>query len=479
VIWLPIISSAAEDVPLSEETEACILCHESINSGIIHDWKNSRHAQITPAAALQKPALERRISNEAIPPELASTAVGCYECHSLNTADHADSFEHFGYEINIIVSPKDCQTCHLEEATQYANSKKAHAIANLRENPLYHTLVQTTLGVQSYDETGWTHAAASGTTENETCFACHGSEVMVLGMRDVETDFGEITVPHLANWPNQGVGRKNPDGSLGACTSCHPRHSFSIEIARKPYTCSECHLQPDVPAWDVYQESKHGNIFFSQQDQWNWTHVPWRVGQDFQSPTCATCHNSLLTDPSGETVIAERTHDFGARLWVRLFGLIYSHPQPKTGNTTHIRNKDGLPLPTAFDGEIAAEYLLTPEEQTERKNTMKRVCQPCHGPSWTLGHFAQMDSTLAETDQMVYAATQLMQQAWDTGLADPENPFDEHLEKKWVELWLFYANSIRYASAMCGQDYATFKNGWWQLNQNLEYLKTVIQNDSK
>jgi len=29
--------------------------------------------------------------------------------------------------------------------------------------------------------------------------------------------------------------------------ACHPRHGFSIEVARKPYTCSQCHLEPDVP----------------------------------------------------------------------------------------------------------------------------------------------------------------------------------------------------------------------------------------
>ena len=84
-------------------------------------------------------------------------------------------------------------------------------------------------------------------------------------MKKIFSKVGEIDVPDLANWPNQGVGRINPDGSLGACTSCHPRHSFSIEVARKPYTCSQCHLEPYVPAFEVYKESKHGNIFLSKQ----------------------------------------------------------------------------------------------------------------------------------------------------------------------------------------------------------------------
>ncbi|MFO0794711.1 MAG: hypothetical protein U0586_11700 [Candidatus Brocadiaceae bacterium] len=54
------------------------------------------------------------------------------------------------------------------------------------------------------------------------------------GLKSVSTQLrGDIDVPDLSGWPNQGVGRINPDGSSGACTSCHPRHSFSIEIARK------------------------------------------------------------------------------------------------------------------------------------------------------------------------------------------------------------------------------------------------------
>ena len=67
----------------------------------------------------------------------------------------------------------------------------------------------------------------------------------------------------------KGVGRANPDGSLGASQASHPRHTGSIEVARKPYTCSQCHIEPDVPAWDVYEESKHGNIFSSKYHEWD------------------------------------------------------------------------------------------------------------------------------------------------------------------------------------------------------------------
>jgi len=256
------------------------------------------------------------------------------------------------------------------------------------------------------------------------------------------------------------------------------RHNFSIETARKPYTCSQCHLEPDVPAFNIYMESKHGNIFSSKQHTWNWNNVPWKIGKDFQTPTCAVCHNSLIVTPDNK-VVAQRTHDFGARLWVRLFGLIYSHSQPKSGKTYTIINKEGLPLPTAFTGEPATEYLIDNEEQAKRKKEMEQVCRACHNSDWVARHFDNLDATIAETNEMTLNATILIQELWEKGYADPSNPFDELIELVWVKEWFFYANSIRYASAMGGPDYATFKNGWWQLTENLYKLHDYVREISK
>jgi len=460
---------------ISDQSQVCILCHRNYTPGIVEDWLKSRHSKTTPELALKKPPLERRISSEVIPETLQATVVGCYECHSLNASAHKDNFEHFGFMINVIVSPNDCRTCHSVEVDQYSVSKKAHAVGNLQQNPLYHTFGETITGVKEIKDDKLFSLGSSEHTKSETCYACHGTVVTVKGMKKIFSKMGEIDVPDLANWPNQGVGRINPDGSLGACTSCHPRHSFSIEVARKPYTCGQCHLEPDVPAFEVYKESKHGNIFFSMQHEWNWNNVPWRVGKDFQAPTCATCHNSLITTPDNK-VIVSRTHDFGARLWVRLFGLIYTHPQPKSGKTYVIKNKEGLPLPISYTGELASEYLIDKNEQMQRQTEMKKVCQGCHNTDWVNQHFVKLDATIAETDKMCLSATQLLQKAWNEGLADPSNPFDETIERLWIRQWFFYANSVRYASAMGGPDFATFKNGWWELTANLHEILKLSQN---
>lgn len=466
---------ADSNLSVSPETGACIGCHSSYTPGIVEDWLLSRHSKTSPEDALKLPLLSRRISAEGISDSLRKNIVGCYECHGLNPEAHKDNFEHFGFKINVVVSPNDCKTCHPVEVSQFSGSKKAHAIKNLMENPVYRTLVDSIDGVIRIEKGKLIQDKPSDSTLHETCLGCHGTKVEVKGMKTVKTRMGEISIPVLTNWPNQGVGRENPDGSLGACTACHPRHSFSIEIARKPYTCAQCHLEPDVPGWNVYKESKHGNIYFSKYQEWDFKAVPWTAGKDFKAPTCATCHNSLIVTPDGE-IVAERTHDFGSRLWVRLFGLIYSHSQPKSGNTTVIRNKDGLPLPVTFLGEYAGEYLISKEEQDRRLSRMKAICNNCHNIDWIDGHFRKLEITLKETDEMTSAATKLLLKAWEKGLADKNNPFDEPIEKLWIKQWLFYSNSIRYASAMTGApDYTAFKLGWWELSDNLKKMKELTE----
>ncbi|MEW6380209.1 MAG: hypothetical protein AB1611_11465 [bacterium] len=90
-----------------------------------------------------------------------------------------------------------------------------------------------------------------------------------------------------------------------------------------------------------------------------------------------------------------------------------------------------------------------------------------HGSVWTDGHFARFDSTVSETNKMTRTATVLLSRAWQRGLADRTNPFDEAIEQRWTRQWLFFANSVRFASAMQGPDYASLKNGWWDLSTNL------------
>jgi len=458
---------------MSEDTEACIECHASIHPGIVFEWKRSSHAQITPETALKKKRLERLVSSKKIPGALIKNAVGCAECHTLNPARHKDTFEHNDFKVHVVVTPEDCATCHATEAQQYGKNLMSHAYGNLMNNTLYRDMVKAVNGTQSFEGMKTTLTPPDPETNADSCLYCHGTVVKVKGMKKRETEMGEMEFPVLSGWPNQGVGRINPDGSMGSCAACHTRHRFSISMARKPYTCAECHKGPDVPAYPVYQVSKHGNIFFSFNREWNMVAVPWRIGKDFTAPTCAVCHASLIVNGDGE-IVAERTHQMNNRLPWRLFGLIYAHAHPKSPDTSVIRNRAGLPLPTELTGEPARKYLIDPKEQDSRLMGLKKICLSCHATGWVDGHFERLENTLKTTNRMTLTATRILFSAWEKGAAKGPSQkgsiFDEAIEKMWVEQWLFYANSTRFASAMTGADYGAFANGRWHLSKNIQKM---------
>jgi hydroxylamine dehydrogenase len=466
-------ASPKKQIVVSSASQDCLSCHRELTPGLVQDWENSRHARMTPREGLKKAKLERRVSSEKIPAPLAGTVVGCAECHTQNPARHRDSFEHNGYQVHTVVTPEDCAACHQQEQQQYGQNLMARAYGNLMNNPLYLRLVEDVNGPGTFREKRLHLAKPDASTNADSCLFCHGTVVEVKGLKSRETSQGEMSFPVLTGWPNQGVGRVNPDGSLGSCAACHSRHGFSIEVARKPYTCSKCHKGPDVPAFQVYEVSRHGTLQAAQSKDWDFKNVPWKAGKDFTAPTCATCHVSLITGEGGQ-VVAERTHRMSERLPWRLFGLIYAHSHPKSPDTSLIRNKAGLPLPTDFNGAEAAPFLIEAREKAQRLKNLQQVCLSCHSQAWVAGHFQRLEHTIQTTNQMTLAATEVMAAAWDQGLArglaQQASPFDEAIEKKWVEQWLFYANSIRFASAMMGADYGVFANGRWYLRKNLQEL---------
>ncbi|MFQ5646887.1 MAG: multiheme c-type cytochrome, partial [bacterium] len=293
-LLIALTGSAGAHPLLSAKSEECLDCHEHVTPGIVADWAKSRHAHVTPAQAAQKQTLQKRVSFTTPPRKIADKVVGCAECHTLNPELHKDSFEHNGSTVHVVVSPPDCALCHPVEVEEYGKNLMSRAYGNLRNNALYHNLADSIVGEQNFVKGKIVSSPPDEKTKNDSCFKCHGSKVEVKGMVTRDTEMGEMAFPVLSGWPNQGVGRLNPDGSKGSCSACHPRHQFSIEVARKPYTCSQCHKGPDTPAYQVYMVSKHGNIFSSLGKEWNFKAVPWTVGRDFTAPTCAVCHISLL-----------------------------------------------------------------------------------------------------------------------------------------------------------------------------------------
>ena len=473
------ISGFCQDIPVSSATEECLECHATVHPGVVGGWQKSRHAKISPIQAMSVAELSRKVSSPSVPEGLQSTVVGCAECHTLRPEAHADTVDHNGYRIHVVVSPEDCATCHVKESDQYKKNVMSYAEKNLAENALYQDLQRHAIGTPKQDGDKISFEPADKSIREQACFYCHGTKLQVQGFETRDSDFGEMQFARISGWPSQGVGRVNLDGSRGACSACHTRHTFSIEMARKPDTCMECHVGPDVPAYKVYKASKHGNIFSSLNKSWNFNAVPWTVGKDFTAPTCAACHMSLLVDTE-ETVVAERTHQISNRLGSRIFGLIYAHPQPKSPDTTIIRNKSGLPLPTDLDGAPASDFLIDHDAQAARTQTMQAVCLSCHSTGWVKGHWKRYEDTILETNAATLTATDILKDIWKDGFAtgpeDGGSLADDAIEKKWIDIWLFHANTTRFAAAMAGGgDYGVYADGRYQLNKKILELNDWYQ----
>jgi len=94
--------------------------------------------------------------------------------------------------------------------------------------------------VQALENVGGPAIVAAG------CDQCHGSKVKVKGDGTLDSK----------TWPNSGIGRINPDGSKGSCNACHSRHTFEAKLSRSPENCGKCHLGPDHPQMEIYNEMK-------------------------------------------------------------------------------------------------------------------------------------------------------------------------------------------------------------------------------
>ncbi len=367
--------SVASTVGVPKGSKACVSCHTRKKVGVaaIGEWRQSTHAK---------------------------EGVGCYDCHQAKKGE-PDAFKHYGKYIAIIVSPKDCAECHEEEATQF--QKSHHARGGEILGSLDNFLGEVVEGPP---------AVING------CKQCHGSYVKVTkdGMLDPST------------WPNTGIGRINPDGSKGSCTACHSRHYFSAKVARRPESCGKCHLGPDHPQKEIYDESKHGIAFYSNVDRMNLDSDSWVVGVDYTAaPTCATCHMSATPD-------MEATHDPGERISWTLRPVVSKHM----------------------------------ENWQEKRENMKKVCINCHNRRYVDAFFTQYDLSIElYNEKFAKPAKEIMSRLRKAGKLTP-TPFDEKIEWTFFYLWHHEGRRARHGAAMMGPDYTQW-HGFFEVAERFYF----------
>ncbi|BEP17208.1 hypothetical protein PYJP_05600 [Pyrofollis japonicus] len=341
------------------------------------------------------------------------------------------------------------------------------------------------------------------------CLECHGSLVMPYKAETVNVKGLQVTRMHYWGWPSNGAARVDPDGSIGTCTACHDRHQFSLKQARKPWTCGRCHLGYDHPHIEIYEESAHGNIENAYGEHWNWERLPWRVGVDFNAPTCATCHMSTISvvDQNGnEKIVVEGTHDFLNRLvWNEMHFFATPKPiipdKPQEGLFLHYNvlkgdmaavmkahqqlEKEGAPVkwPVFWGLEISEGYkpgefgfprmlnIKFTGELAQHREEMKKVCELCHSAQWTDNYFRTADQNMIDYDIVAHFAFNILQLAWKLGIQDKKNIIDEYMEFQWYYIWHHQGRRWRNGAFMMGPDYAH----WFGIVDTMDALMKMVE----
>jgi hypothetical protein len=440
-------------VPAS--SEGCVNCHADENPGIVAQWTGSKHAE---------------------------TGVGCWDCHQAQGTE-PDAFLHNGALIATVVTPRDCSRCHDAETSEFAQSHHAAAgniLASL-DNFLAETVEGARLDFDPHSPTpGRAFEVANGfASANSGCRQCHGAKV---GLE--ASDGGVITVDQLqpdengiptnqdavariakdengkpqltaASWPNTGIGRLNLDGSKGSCTACHSRHDFSPRRARQPENCGKCHLGPDHPQKEIYEESKHGIAYRDLKDEMNLDATNWILGKDYAAaPTCATCHMSGNLRNGGRV-----THDPGERIsWT-------NRPVVSLAMDTDINHG----IVTATDPET--RRALIADSWTQKRDRMKEVCSHCHTDDYVNSFYSQYDDLVVlYNEKFGKPGLAIMASLLENGLRTPTE-FDEEIEWSWFYLWHHEGRRARHGASMMAPDY-THWHGMYEVAERF-YMQVI------
>jgi len=356
-------------------TGKCAECHSRQQYSIVHEFEMSKHAV---------------------------KGVTCLDCHQPQKGQEKDRQDHNGFVITAKITPANCRSCHEQIYQEFVRSR---------------------------------HAAPSWA-------AVYGEA----GLTPEQADFAEKLHPgYVKRPPNaltklegsssiaggcaqcHSIGKPQDDGSIGNCTTCHTRHTSSVAIARMPRTCGQCHMGPDHSQIEIYEESRHGILFGSQQRLLNLAAPPRELTtRDMFVPTCATCHMSGI---NGLKV----THNPGERLSYFLADAI-TKPRPN---------------------------------YTVAQVNMKQICNQCHSRAIIDHVYSQAENVVKSTNEKVARAQELVAGLRKEGVLGSE-PYQKPIDFALFDLWHYDGRTSKHGAFMGGADFV-------QWHGNYELLKKQVE----
>jgi hydroxylamine dehydrogenase len=352
----------------------CAECHSRLQYSVVHEYEMSKHA---------------------------AKGVNCLDCHQ--AAPGQEKKDHHGFVIAAArLTAGNCRSCHEQIYQQFARSRHAA--------PAWAAI---------YGEKGLTPEQVNFSETYQPGGTRRPPHPFVL------SEGG----PAMASGCEQchSVGKPNPDGTIGTCTACHTRHTSSVEIARLPSTCGQCHMGPDHSQIEIYEESKHGVMFAAQQKFLNLNADPKNLTtRDMFVPTCATCHMSGL---NGLGV----THDPSERLSYYLANAI---------------------------SEKRPQYAAAQAK-------MKQVCTQCHTPTIVDPVYENAEKTVEATNEKVLAAKAIVDGLRKDGvLSGP--PFSQPIDFVYFDFWHYDGRTAKHGAFMGGADFVQWHGNYPMLRKTAE-----------
>ncbi len=356
----------------------CAECHSNQQFSIVHEYELSVHAQ---------------------------RHVNCLDCHRVVQGQQGRS--HHDFEITTRVTAANCRACHESVYQQFLRSRHAApawaAVAGDEPFSTEQVAFSEQFHPHSVKRPPHPLAKLEGKSATQSgCVSCHS------------------------------IGQPNVDGTIGSCSACHSRHTASVELARLPSTCGQCHMGPDHSQLEIYAESKHGVMFSAQRRQLNLAAHPEKLTtRDMFVPTCATCHMSGL---NGLAV----THDPSERLSYNLFAEV-TEPRPN-----HAR----------------------------ARAAMQEVCSNCHTQPLIDRVYAEADAVVASTNSKVVAARSIMDELRRDNLLG--KPFEKPIDFEYFDLWHYYGRTAKHGAFMGGADFVQWHGNYPILKHAVE-IKSLAE----
>jgi hydroxylamine dehydrogenase len=186
------------------------------------------------------------------------------------------------------------------------------------------------------------------------------------------------------------VGYVYDDGSVGKCDSCHTRHTFSAAEAREPDACGTCHMGPDHEQIDMWEKSKHGVVYRTEQGRPD--------GHPERAPTCVTCHMPDGTNEGGNGAGLPLVHNVSTNL--TLGTVSQGASLNGTAQSVPMRSISQAAIDTA-------------------RTRMKTTCEQCHSASFVTANLDAADEIKRDVDDLLWDPVMRVRGLWYDRLIDP------------------------------------------------------------